>query len=309
MSNDAPLLEIEDLSIAFTQYTTGLRQHELKVIRDLSIKVRAGEMVAIVGASGSGKSLLAHAILGILPNNAICDGKLLFKGEDLTAPGRQAQLRGSEIAFVPQSVACLDPLMRVGKQVKGPRGTMEKVRSVFKRFGLKPETEQMYPFQLSGGMARRVLVSTAVIEDAELIVADEPTPGLTHALAVDALKTFREFANEGKGVLLITHDLDLAYEACDSVVVFYAGTTLEITPAEDFRNGPDTLRHPFSKALWQALPQNGFKPTPGTQPYAGGLENACPYAERCNMKTGECVSAKPPLRELRGGYVRCVHAS
>lgn len=271
MSYDAPLLEIEDLSIAFTQYTTGLRQHELKVIHDLSIKVRAGEMVAIVGASGSGKSLLAHAILGILPNNAICDGTLLFKGEDLTAPGRQAQLRGSEIAFVPQSVACLDPLMKVGRQVKGPRGTMEKVRSVFKRFGLKPETEQMYPFQLSGGMARRVLVSTAVIEDAELIVADEPTPGLTHALAVDALKTFRGLADEGKGVLLITHDLDLAYEVCDSVVVFYAGTTLEIAPAEDFRNGPDTLRHPFSKALWQALPQNGFKPTPGTRPYAGGL--------------------------------------
>ena len=199
--------------------------------------------------------------------------------------------------------------MKVGRQVKGPRGTMEKVRSVFKRFGLKPETEQMYPFQLSGGMARRVLVSTAVIEDAEIIVADEPTPGLTHALAVDALKTFRGLADEGKGVLLITHDLDLAYEVCDSVVVFYAGTTLEIAPAEDFRNGPDTLRHPFSKALWQALPQNGFKPTPGTQPYAGGLENVCPYAERCNMKTDECISAKPPLRELRGGYVRCVHAS
>ena len=291
-------------------YDGGFEQSELQVISDLYLSARRGEIVAVVGSSGSGKSLLASAILGILPENAIVKGHLHYKGEELT-PKRQKQLRGSEIALVPQSVAFLDPLMKVGAQTDGykkPRQS-EKRRSIFKRFGLPEETEKMYPFQLSGGMARRVLVSTALITDAELIIADEPTPGMSLSQALEALKMFREMADDGKAVVLITHDIDLAVEFADRVAVFYAGTTVETAPASDFKAGPDALRHPYTKALWRAMPQNGFEPLPGFQPYAGNLPDGCLFAPRCPYKTEECERSVPKVSMVRGGEVRCCHAT
>lgn len=304
------LLEIHDLSVSFRMYDHALEQHDLQVISDLHLTVRPGEVVAIAGSSGSGKSLLASAILGILPGNATVHGHLHYKGSQLT-PERQAQLRGTEIALVPQSIAYLDPLMKVGKQADGhrkPRPT-EKRRKLFARFGLPEKTEQLYPFQLSGGMARRVLVSTALITDAQLIIADEPTPGMSLDQAMEALKLFRTLADEGRGVILITHDIDLAFAFADRVAVFYAGTTVEIASAADFRTGPEALRHPYSQALWRALPQNGFEPVPGFQPYAGNLPKGCLYAPRCPYKTPECEQAVPPVRTIRGGEVRCYHGA
>lgn len=304
------LLEIHDLSVSFRMYDHALEQHDLQVISDLHLTVRPGEVVAIAGSSGSGKSLLASAILGILPGNATVHGHLHYKGSQLT-PARQAQLRGTEIALVPQSIAYLDPLMKVGKQADGhrkPRPT-EKRRKLFARFGLPEKTENLYPFQLSGGMARRVLVSTALITDAQLIIADEPTPGMSLDQAMEALKLFRTLADEGRGVILITHDIDLAFAFADRVAVFYAGTTVEIAPAADFRTGPEALRHPYSQALWRALPQNGFEPVPGFQPYAGNLPKGCLYAPRCPYKTPECEQAVPPVRTIRGGEVRCYHGA
>ena len=304
------LLEIHDLSVSFRMYDSALEQKDLKVISDLHLTVRPGEIVAVAGSSGSGKSLLASAILGILPGNASVHGHLHYKGEELT-PEMQARLRGSEIALVPQSVAYLDPLMKVGAQADGhrkPRPTGKR-RSLFRRFGLPEKTEKLYPFQLSGGMARRVLVSTALITDAELIIADEPTPGMSLDQALEALQMFRELANAGKAVILITHDIDLAFEFADRVAVFYAGTTVETAPSADFRTGPEALRHPYSKALWRALPQNGFEPIPGFQPYAGNLPGGCLFAPRCPHATGECHAHIPPTRELRDGEVRCYHAT
>lgn len=304
------LLEIHDLSVSFRMYDHGLEQRDLQVISDLHLTVCPGEIVAIAGSSGSGKSLLASAILGILPGNATVHGHLHYKGQQLT-PERQRQLRGTEIALVPQSVAYLDPLMRVGTQADGHRRPLptEKRRSLFRRFDLPERTEQLYPFQLSGGMARRVLVSTALITDAQLIIADEPTPGMSLEQALEALKMFRELADEGKAVILITHDIDLAFEFADRVAVFYAGTTVETAPSADFKAGPDALRHPYSRALWRALPQNGFQPIEGFQPYAGDLPTGCLFAPRCPYKTAECEQTVPPVREVRGGEVRCYHGA
>lgn len=304
------LLEIHNLSVSFRMYEHGLEQKDLKVISDLHLTVRPGEIVAIAGSSGSGKSLLASAILGILPDNATVQGHLHYKGQELTAE-RQKRLRGTEIALVPQSVAYLDPLMKIGAQADGhykPKLT-EKRKNLFERFGLPKHTEQLYPFQLSGGMARRVLVSTALITDAELIIADEPTPGMSLDQALEALKMFREIADNGKAVILITHDIDLAFEFADRVAVFYAGTTVETAPASDFKVGPELLRHPYSQALWRSLPQNGFEPISGFQPYAGNLPEGCLFAPRCPYKTEQCEKQVPPVREVRGGEVRCYHGS
>ena len=304
------LLEIHDLSVSFRMYDGALEQKDLKVISDLHLTVRPGEIVAVAGSSGSGKSLLASAILGILPGNATVGGHLHYKGQDLT-PALQKKLRGSEIALVPQSVTFLDPLMKVGRQADGHKKPYptEKRRSLFKRFAMPEKTENLYPFQLSGGMARRVLVSTALISNAQLIIADEPTPGMSLDQALEALQMFREMANEGKAVILITHDIDLAFEFADRVAVFYAGTTVETAPVADFRIGPETLRHPYSKALWRALPQNGFQPIDGFQPYSGNLPTGCLFAPRCPYATEQCHKTTPPTQEIRGGEVRCFHAT
>ncbi|MCI9036857.1 MAG: ABC transporter ATP-binding protein [Oscillospiraceae bacterium] len=308
MEEKQPLLEISDLSVSFRMYDGSLEQRQLQVISSLSLTVYPGEILAVAGSSGSGKSLLAAAILGILPANAAVGGAMRYGGQPLT-PERQRSLRGGEIALVPQSVAYLDPLMKVGRQADGhqkPRPTARR-RELFRRFGLPEKTERLYPFQLSGGMARRVLVSTALLADAQLVIADEPTPGMGLEQAKEALSMFREMADEGRGVVLITHDIDLAVDFADRIAVFYAGTTVETAPAEDFRQG--ALRHPYSQALWRALPQNGFQPIPGFQPYAGSLPKGCLFAPRCPHRTAECEAAPPPVRTLRDGEVRCIHAT
>ena len=297
----SPLLSVEHLSISFIQYDRGTSRRILPAIRDLDLTIDRGQVAAVVGSSGSGKSLLAHGILGILPYNAHMEGTITYDGAPLT-PKRAAALRGREIVLVPQSVGYLDPLMKVGPQVGRDK---KAVRAVLNRYGLGPETEGLYPFQLSGGMARRVLISTAVAASPALVIADEPTPGLDARAAGRILGHFRELADAGAGVLLITHDLELALTIADKVAVFYAGETVEEAPAEDFDRLED-LRHPYTRALWRALPQHGFHPIPGTQPYPGALPEGCPFAPRCPKRTAEC-GGEVPYRPLDGGFVRCLH--
>ena len=299
-----PVLEVEDLSISFTQYAHGAGRRELPVIRGLDLTVRAGEISAVVGSSGSGKSLLAHALLGLLPYNAACTGVMRYKGQRLTREKMEA-LRGKEMVLVPQSVNFLDPLMRVGPQLargKREKGIKEKIRAVLARYGLGPETEEMYPFELSGGMARRVLISSAVVERPVLVIADEPTPGLDGTAAKRILGHFRELADQGTAVLVITHDLELALTAADRVAVFYAGVTVEECPAADFGR---QAHHPYTAALWRAMPGNGFVPIPGSQPYPGREEAGCPFAPRCDRRREECAGTIPVRREGRD-YIRCV---
>ena len=208
---------------------------------------------------------------------------MLFKGEPLT-PQRQATLRGKEIALIPQSVSYLDPLMKVGSQVcraaqlsgLSVADARQAVDSVFSRYGLDSTVKHRYPFQISGGMARRVLVATAAIGRANLVIADEPTSSLNPELVVETLKHLRELATAGKGVILITHDLEAALQIADRIAVFYAGTTLEIAAADDFTRG--NLRHPYTYALWRSLPQNDFIPVAGAQPNPDALPTGCLFS-------------------------------
>ncbi|WP_019672849.1 ABC transporter ATP-binding protein [Psychrobacter lutiphocae] len=305
------ILEVNDLSISFSQYTGGLRKRQLQVISGLDVSVNQGEILAIVGASGSGKSLLAHSVLGILPANATVSGSIKYKGERLTAQ-RQEVLRSSEIALIPQSVNFLNPLMPVGKQVRSAvndKATITAQKKVFERLHLQPEVESMYPFQLSGGMARRVLLSTAIIRDAQLIIADEPTPGLDPLVIKEVLQSFRELADEGRAIMLITHDIEAALQIADRIAVFYAGTTLEVASVDDFTGNGEKLRHPYTRALWRALPQNDFIAIPGSQPKATDLPSGCLFAPRCFCAQSECEQAQPKMRDLRDGRVRCTHAT
>lgn len=343
MEEKKELLRIEHLTVSFAQYEKrSAKQGELPVIRDLNVTVREGEIVAVVGSSGSGKSLLAHAIMGILPANAAASGSIFYRGS-ACAEAELKALRGREIALVPQSVNYLDPLMKVGRQIIGETKKRQKpfggavkekdrelfggavkekdretfggaarekrqeearMRELLARYGLADEVADLYPFELSGGMARRVLLLTALMWQPRLIIADEPTPGMDLALAKQAMQDFRTFADDGNGVLLITHDLELALEVADRIVVFYAGTTVEEAKVTDFAD-ETLLRHPYTRALYEALPGRGFAALPGTQPYVKDLPAGCPFAPRCADRREAC-DGEIPVACVRGGRVRCI---
>ena len=236
-----PILSVENLSVSFARYGRGLSRRSLSALRGLSLAVEPGQVLAVVGESGAGKSLLAHTILHILPQNAQASGTIRYGGAPLTRERAEA-LRRREIALIPQGVTFLDPMMKVGPQVRRGENSpaaRARCRQVLERYGLGPETEELYPFQLSGGMARRVLIACAVMESPRLVIADEPTPGL------DAR------------VLFITHDLGLARAAAHKIVVLREGRTVDEVPARCFQTG-EGLTHPYSLALWRAMPENEF---------------------------------------------------
>lgn len=233
------------------------------VLRDLTLSVHEGEIVALVGASGSGKSVLADALMGLFDANAVASGEMWFEGRRV-ASGDLGSLRGHGISLVPQGVSSLDPLMRVGEQVRGEargadrrarkedaRRRMACQRELFEAYGLAPEVERMYPHELSGGMARRALLMCALMEEPRLLIADEPTPGMDDESAAVAARDLRAFAQDGGGVLLITHDLDFALSVADRLAVFREGTVVEETSVAAFRCA-EALRDPYARELSRA---------------------------------------------------------
>jgi len=255
-----PLLSLEDLCVGFTRYAGLGRERPVPVVAFLSLDLARGEILSVVGASGSGKSLLAQAVLGILPGNATVTGGIRYDGETLDKR-RLRMVRGTEISYIPQSVNNLDPLMTVGRQVRiglDPETAHDRQRALFSRYGLADEVANRYPFQLSGGMLRRVLFATSVRDGVRLVIADEPTPGLHADAAAEILNHLAELAAHGASVLLITHDIRAATSISKRIAVMDAGRLLTVEDAADFSGDGNRLRHPFARALWRALPQNRF---------------------------------------------------
>lgn len=302
------LLEVNNLSISFTQYVQGLNRHESKVISDLTIDVGESEIVAVLGSSGSGKSLLAHSILGILPYNSHVTGELKYKGQVLDQELKE-KLRGKEICLIPQSVNFLDPLMKVSEQAIGEckdeaEHAEKKIRQreVFSKYGLDESVDDLYPFELSGGMARKVLLSTALIGDPKLLIADEPTPGLDTKSVEETINDIKNLKEHNKGVLLITHEIDVALKTADRIAIFYSGYVIEINSAENFKNA-DNVLHPYTKALINSLPRNGFNLTEGVQPL--GEVSGCSYYENCPIRLDKCENNIPKLVDHNGIMIRC----
>lgn len=262
------LLTVEHLTVTYRMYDPRARfwlprRVHHNVLRDLTLSVHEGEILALVGASGSGKSVLADALMGLFDANAVASGEMWFDGS-LVAPGDLGNLRGHGISLVPQEVSSLDPLMRVGEQVRGEargadrrarredaRRRMVRQRELFEAYGLASEVERMYPHELSGGMARRVLLMCALMEEPRLLIADEPTPGMDDESAAVAARDLRVFAQDGGGVLLITHDLDFALSVADRLAVFREGTVVEETSVAAFRRA-GALRDPYARELSRA---------------------------------------------------------
>lgn len=285
MTNSTPLLEINDLSLSFTSYAQGLRQISTQVLKNLSLKLHAGEVFTIVGSSGSGKSLLAETILDILPKNAHVTGSIKLDGAPATRAALR-KMRGRELLYVPQGVTNLDPLMKVGHQVCLRPEQKQYQEAAFKRLELSDAVTKLYPFELSGGMARRTLVSTALLGTPRMVIADEPTPGMTLDQARETLQLFRDMADKGAGVIVITHDLTLALEISDTIGVFYDGTIIEQAQKSQFTGLGEQLKQPFTRALWCALPQNEFT----TPEHTGAAGDATSDASTASQP--ETTSAK-----------------
>lgn len=260
-TQNAPLLEVRDLAISFSQYEGWLRRRVVTPVTGMSLTARAGEVTALVGASGAGKTLMGLAVLGLLPVNASATGEITYDGRPLT-PRRRTEVVGREITMLPQAISHLDPTARVGAQVAralelaGVPGSGAPAALAAR--GLEASVLRRYPHELSGGMARRVLAAMALAGTRRLVIADEPTPGLDPAAVGVALGDLRRLADAGVAVVLISHDVSGVLEVADRVVVTDHGRTLETADPGQFAGDGSRLNHPYSRALWRALPSNDF---------------------------------------------------
>jgi len=254
------MLEIDGLSVSFQRYNGLFRQNLMTRLSDVTLDIAAGEIVALVGHSGAGKSLLAHAILGLLPNNAIATGNILFSGK-LLDEHKRGELRGREIALLPQQTTYLDPTANVGALISWAAkrgGKLSNIEKRLKDVGLDSNVAQLYPHQLSGGMARRVLMAQATAGDAKLIIADEPTVGLDPHNRDIILEHLRTHADKGGASLLITHDLLPVLPYADRIAILNNGKLCCVAPTSAFSGTGEALSSQYARSLWRALPQNDF---------------------------------------------------
>lgn len=259
-------------------------------VTDADFDLAAGECLALVGESGCGKSVLASALLGLLPGNAETAGSALLDGTDLLAADERTlarTVRGRRVGLVPQSPAAhLTPVRTVrahleetvraltGTPRRGRRGAAE---AAAERAAFPAGHLDRYPHELSGGLAQRAATALALIGDAPLLLADEPTTGLDRELVDRTADELRRHADEGKALLLITHDLAAARRVADRVAVMYAGRIVELTSAARFFGDPGP-RHPYARGLLDALPEREFTPIPGLPPELSDLPDGCAFA-------------------------------
>lgn len=254
------MLEIDRLSVSFRRYNGLFRQSVISRLSDVTLDIDDGQIVALVGPSGAGKSLLAHAILGLLPKNALTAGDVFFEGTKLEENSCR-QLRGRGIALLPQQTTYLDPTANVGDLIRWAADRGGKPSNIEKRLndvGLSYDVAQLYPHQLSGGMSRRVLMAQATAGEAKLIIADEPTAGLDAENCKNILQKLRRHADSGGSTLIITHDLMTALPYADKIAILHEGKLSCVLPSAAFRDSGDQITSHYAKTMWRALPQNGF---------------------------------------------------
>ncbi|MBT2400121.1 ABC transporter ATP-binding protein [Streptomyces sp. ISL-100] len=274
----------------------------IAAVTDADFDLAPGECLALVGESGCGKSVLASALLGLLPGNAQTAGSARLGDVDsLTADERTLArtVRGRRIGLVPQSPAAhLTPVRTVGAQLEETlrelTGTpkydlREAARAAAERAAFPADHLDRYPHELSGGLAQRAATALALVGDAPLLLADEPTTGLDRDLVDRTVDELRRHVGEGHALLMITHDLAAAERIADRVAVMYAGRIVELSDATRFFAAAPGPRHPYARGLLNALPERAFAPIPGMPPELGDLPPGCAFAARCTYATDACA--------------------
>lgn len=309
------LVRVEDLYVKYR-----LPSGDVDAVRGVSLAVGEGESVCVVGESGSGKSTVAQAILGLLPPNAVVEGRVLVGGVDLLGLPREevVKLRGSYFSAVfqdPSSTFC--PLFTIGEhfadilrerlgvedEEEVRRRSLEALRSV--RISEPERVLRAYPHELSGGMLQRAAIAAALLAKPKLLVADEPTSNLDVTTQLYILKLLKDLISGGElSLLLITHHLGVASYLCSKAVVMYAGVVVE--EAEMSTLAAEQL-HPYTRLLFRSVPRldTGIE-APLVPNHAAHPSRGCPYAPRCEAARPECYERLPQLREVEGRSVRCV---
>ncbi|MGQ9532755.1 MAG: ABC transporter ATP-binding protein [Desulfotomaculales bacterium] len=288
----------------------------VRAVDRVSLEIREGERVALVGETGSGKSVLLLAVLRLLPVGTRISGEVWYRSRDLLRcpPDELRRVRGREVAYIPQGTGgALNPVLTVGSQVAEPlvihlglkrQAAFRQATALLARLGI-PEAHRRafeYPHQYSGGMKQRALVAMGVAAEPAVLLADEPTKGVDWARRQEILELF--LGLEGKTILTVTHDLWFAERFAHRVAVMYAAEIVEVAPATAFFREP---RHPYARALLAALPARGLKPLPGYAPeHAAHQEPGCRFRKRCPRASDRCLAA-PPLLEENGRWVKCWH--
>ena len=315
------LLEVKDLQVEF-RTDAGV----VRAVNGVTYDVRAGETVAILGESGSGKSVSAQAIMGIIdsPPGFITGGQLLYRGEDLlTLPDSQRRsIRGSKIAIVFQdALSSLNPVFTIGWQLsemfrihEGLSKSEARVRSIdlLDRVGI-PSPEQRvdnYPHEFSGGMRQRAMIAMAIALNPEILIADEPTTALDVTVQAQIMELLADLQRDfGMAMVLITHDLGVVAEVADRVNVMYAGRIVEHGSTLEVFGKP---AHPYTIGLMESIPRadmKGTKLTPiiGSPPDLANLPDGCSFHPRCRFRHTNCFDTTPPVREVPGDqrYAEC----
>lgn len=303
-----PMIEVRDLSVS---YRTA--DGAIPAARGVDLDLRAGEILALVGESACGKSTVGHAILDLLPPTAEVTGSIRLAGRSLLGLSEDElrQLRGREIGAVFQDAhAALTPTLTVGEQMAEPflihRGmTPEQAREAA-RHALEqviPDPDRImntYPFQLSGGMAQRVMIAMATALEPRVVIADEPTANLDPAVRQETLEWLESLRARGAAIMVITHDFGVVARLADRVAVMYAGRVMETADVRAIFRIP---RHPYTFGLLQSLPslarRGRLTPMEGLPPDLSTLPPECPFLPRCNKATATCrAEPAPPLRPM-----------
>jgi len=296
------LLKVDGLSVSF-ETAMGMVQ----AAQDICFQLQEGETLALVGETGCGKSVVASAIMQLLPGNASVKGRALFRGKDLLQLSERdmARIRGREIAMVFQNPSlALNPIIPIADQIAEPLQIHEGIPSdrsvriagdMLRRLGLGARgMGRMYPFQLSGGMNQRVMIATAIMLSPKIIIADEPSKGLDASLAREVMKELARVRDEmGAALILITHDLMLAKDISDRMAVMYCGQIVEMgSCGEIFKES----LHPYTGALLNCLPEKGFVPIPGSSPSMIDPPRGCRFHPRCPICEKRCRGCPDMIR-------------
>lgn len=277
-----------------------LPKRRVKVLSEMSVSFEKGKIVGIIGESGSGKSVLGMAMLGILPPYARVSGDFYLDGMYYRYGSKeQKRLLGQKIGFIPQNPQeALNPSRKIKKQLDEALSIKYKTKEERRRRAIEllqsmgfSEVEKIlesYPHELSGGMQQRALSAISVCCNPSWIIADEPTKGLDKKLCDQVADTFIKLKQfDVEGMIIITHDIALAQQLCDEILVMYRGMVLE--------RGPDVIHspsHPYTKALIESMPQHSLMPIP--DPVAINQNDGCVFASRCEHRMNKCVRCLPP---------------
>lgn len=320
-STDDLLLDIQNLQVHFPT-----KKGVVKAVNGINLQMRRGEALGLVGESGCGKSVTALALMGLIePPGEIVGGRVLFNGDDLLKKSRpeMEKLRGDSISMIFQDpTVTLNPVLRIGDQIEEVfrvhRGmerneARQRALEVLRLVGIPSPEERIdrYPFEFSGGMQQRVVIAIAVALDPALLIADEPTTALDVTIQAQILRLLKQLQQEkGSAIILITHDMGVVAELCETVAVAYAGNIVEHAGIATILEHP---KHPYTIGLINSIPKMEEHGATRLQAIAGvladptNLPSGCKFHPRCPFVMPECSQTDPALKEIGPGHQVACH--